>query len=188
MVNFFSSFHKVLFDLSTIGVYISNEEYQSSSSSLYTIQDHLYQLQGRLLELRNSLNAVELHHPRTKQLMQKISEHIELFTQLDQEKEVAEWEFRSWLGKEEEEEDEESDKKKKKRRSRKDSIEKTLDTIAEKVDGKMNNDDNDYEEDNESEREENQRNFKKKKNTEQNNFQFYIDTFDDQQEEHLVIL
>lgn len=187
MVNFFSSFHKVLFDLSTIGVYISNEEYQSSSSSLYTIQDHLYQLQGRLLELRNSLNAVELHHPRTKQLMQKISEHIELFTQLDQEKEVAEWEFRSWLGKEEEEEDE-SDKKKKKRRSRKDSIEKTLDTIAEKVDGKMNNDDNDYEEDNESEREENQRNLKKKKNTEQSNFQFYIDSFDDQQEEHLVIL
>lgn len=133
------------------------------------------------------MNAVELHHPRTKQLMQKISEHIELFTQLDQEKEVAEWEFRSWLGKEEEEEDE--DKKKKKRRSRKDSIEKTLDTIAEKVDGKLNNNDDDYEEDNESEREENQRNVKKKnkKFEEQNNFQFYIDSFDDQQEEHLVI-
>jgi hypothetical protein len=81
-----------------LGVYVNNEEHLSSSVVLLTIKEHLYKLQSSFLYLRNSLNASELNHEKTKEYFQKINSHIDLFSKIEQnERYIADWEYSSSL-------------------------------------------------------------------------------------------
>jgi hypothetical protein len=87
-----------MFVLFFLGVYVSNEEHFSSSMTLLTIKEHLFKLQSEFLSLRNSLNAMELNHEKTKKYFQELNSHIDLFSKIEQtERYIADWEYSSIL-------------------------------------------------------------------------------------------